>query len=460
MKKKNFSGIYPELVEGIHNAKLTMKNLVKISSFKIVVIAFFCLCNLIFRYHCFAQNNNVGIGTITPAPSAMLDIDASPANNKGVLVPRMTSIQRIAIISPANGLLVFDADAGCFYYWNAITVSWKSLCDNGTAGVTGLTGITGSTGGTGISGSTGAIGTTGLTGTTGIMGTIGATGSIGTTGATGVDLGTHWSITGNAGTVAGANFIGTSDNVDVVVKTNAQEQMRVRSSGNVGIGTAAPDNSAKIDISSSSQGFAMPLMTTVQRLTISAPIAGLQVFDTDLKGFYFYDGSFWNCVTTPAGTVDYFANASAPIGYLECNGQAVSRSQYPELFTAIGILYGPGNGTTTFNVPELRGEFIRGIDNTRGVDPGRIVGSPQTGSLVGADIDGQSTENLGSVVTVNPAAGFNLVGLDNIFNPLDYPNTGFANGNLTQSIVTPVSRPDVFGVSRPRNIAMLPCIKY
>lgn len=120
-----------------------------------------------------AQNNNVGIGTLTPVPSALLDIDASPANNKGVLVPRMTANQRLAILSPANSLLVFDTDSACFFYWNAINASWKSLC----------------TGATGAIGITGAIGTTGSIGVTGAIGVTGITGSVGQTGATGPSAG-------------------------------------------------------------------------------------------------------------------------------------------------------------------------------------------------------------------------------------------------------------------------------
>lgn len=228
---------------------------------------------------CAAQNNNVGIGTLTPAASALLDIDGSFGNNKGVLVPRMTALQRLAIPSPANSLLVFDTDSACFFYWNSVSTNWKSLCNAGTTGSTGATGLIGATGNNGISGTTGSNGNTGATGTLGIMGatgTTGATGAVGTTGitgttgsigttgiagttgevgstgatgimgttgdigATGADLGTHWTITGNAGTTPAINFIGTTDPVDWVVKTNNTEKVRVLSNGNVGIGTISP----------------------------------------------------------------------------------------------------------------------------------------------------------------------------------------------------------------------------
>ena len=62
----------------------------------------------------------------------------------------------------------------------------------------------------------------------------------------------------------------------------------------------------------------------------------------------------------PPGMVMHFAGADAPSGWLVCDGREISRSTYAELFSAIGTLYGAGNTTTTFNLPDLRDEFIRG----------------------------------------------------------------------------------------------------
>lgn len=93
------------------------------------------------------------------------------------------------------------------------------------------------------------------------------------------------------------------------------------------------------------------------------------------------------------GTVLPFAGSVAPSGWLLCNGQAISRTTHKPLFDVIGTIYGAGNGSTTFNVPDLRGEFIRGLDNGRGIDSGRILGSDQeaTGvhNRVGAATDGK-----------------------------------------------------------------------
>jgi len=65
-------------------------------------------------------------------------------------------------------------------------------------------------------------------------------------------------------------------------------------------------------------------------------------------------------LNVPVGTIIDFAGASTPEGYLECDGRAVGRSAYAALFAAIGTLWGAGNGSTTFNVPDLRGRCAIG----------------------------------------------------------------------------------------------------
>lgn len=77
------------------------------------------------------------------------------------------------------------------------------------------------------------------------------------------------------------------------------------------------------------------------------------------------------------GLVFPFAGSAVPAGMLLCGGQAVSRATYAALFAVIGTTYGSGDGSTTFNVPDLRGEFVRGLDAGRGVDAGRLLGSAQ-----------------------------------------------------------------------------------
>lgn len=80
---------------------------------------------------------------------------------------------------------------------------------------------------------------------------------------------------------------------------------------------------------------------------------------------------------TPSGAIVAFGGATPPAGWLECAGQAVSRATYAALFAAIGGTWGAGDGSTTFNLPDLRGEFLRGWDHGRGVDPARALGTTQ-----------------------------------------------------------------------------------
>lgn len=77
----------------------------------------------------------------------------------------------------------------------------------------------------------------------------------------------------------------------------------------------------------------------------------------------------------------WFAN-SPPTGFLECNGSSLLRASYPALFSAIGTAYGSADGTH-FTIPDLRGQFLRGWDNGRGVDSGRAWASLQLDAMQG-----------------------------------------------------------------------------
>jgi microcystin-dependent protein len=66
---------------------------------------------------------------------------------------------------------------------------------------------------------------------------------------------------------------------------------------------------------------------------------------------------------TPAGSLMAYAASTAPTGWLLCDGSAVSRTTYATLFAAISTTWGTGDGSTTFNVPDLRGQFLRGFDS-------------------------------------------------------------------------------------------------
>jgi phage-related tail fiber protein len=139
--------------------------------------------------------------------------------------------------------------------------------------------------------------------------------------------------------------------------------------------------------------------------------------------------------TTIPGEVKWFAMITAPSGFLKANGAAISRFTYSALFTAIGTTFGIGDGSTTFNVPDLRGEFLRGWDDSRGVDTSRTFGSAQ------AD-DFKAHTHLGRVMTTTGGSGGQSV-------------PDFGQGFNSNLVATTGGTE-----TRPRNIALLACIAF
>lgn len=150
-------------------------------------------------------------------------------------------------------------------------------------------------------------------------------------------------------------------------------------SAQVGIGTTNPDNSSVLDITSTDKGILIPRMTAMERLSIATPIAdGLMVYQIDdITGFYYYDSTItsWDRVlkqtrdAIPTGAIFTFPMTTTPTGYLVCDGSAVSRTTYADLFAILGTTYGAGDGSTTFNLPDYRGQFLRGLDSGSNNDP-------------------------------------------------------------------------------------------
>lgn len=143
------------------------------------------------------------------------------------------------------------------------------------------------------------------------------------------------------------------------------------------------------------------------------------------------------------GDILFHAKNAAPPGFLKCNGGAISRTTYADLFAEIGTTFGAGDGSTTFNLPELRGEFPRFWDDARGIDASRVFGSAQ-GDLV------------------KTHAHPSLAALYNQFNTV----TGFASGT-NATVFQGTGNPAVTGdnysggaENRPRNVALLGIIKY
>lgn len=162
-------------------------------------------------------------------------------------------------------------------------------------------------------------------------------------------------------------------------------------------------------------------------------------------------------LATPTGAVEAYAGATAPAGWLLCNGQAVSRTTYAALFALVGTTYGAGNGSTTFNVPDLRGEFIRGVDGGRNVDPSRTLGSWQKGSMVPLDSSGINQSYIMQANSANITSPGD-VALSRSRLGLDYDGTTYPNTYITWLNSTNDQLPETGGFysaqSRPRNVAL------
>lgn len=130
-----------------------------------------------------------------------------------------------------------------------------------------------------------------------------------------------------------------------------------------------------------------------------------------------------------------FYRGTAPPGWLKENGAAVSRTVYADLFAVIGVGFGAGDGSTTFNLPDHRAEFPRGLDDGRGVNPGRTVGSTE----------GQSIQSHTHAIQ-NKATSFSF--------------SAAVGGNAPGQSTTGTTEAAGGAETRPRNIAKLYCIKY
>lgn len=127
---------------------------------------------------------------------------------------------------------------------------------------------------------------------------------------------------------------------------------------------------------------------------------------------------------SPPGLLGMFFQNSPPAGWLKANGAAVSRTTYSRLFARIGTLYGAGDGSTTFNLPEMRAMFARAWDDARGVDPGRGIGSYQP--------QGNMAHNHGGATGLNGA--HTPSGTANVAGSHFHTGTALAAGSHTNTV--------------------------
>jgi microcystin-dependent protein len=181
----------------------------------------------------------------------------------------------------------------------------------------------------------------------------------------------------------------------------------------------------------------------------------------------------------PAGLILPFGGATPPAGWLACDGAAVSRTTYADLFATLSTNYGVGDGSTTFNLPDMRGEFIRGADNGRNVDTAGPAPGPRALGTTQAHQYGEHGHPLGTLAAglANAAHGHSVRRIEVGLAPgaTVVGSVGGAPGLLTPGSAAPENVPHGHPVTgtigssggtpnsnetRPRNVSVNFIIKY
>lgn len=150
------------------------------------------------------------------------------------------------------------------------------------------------------------------------------------------------------------------------------------------------------------------------------------------------------------GDVFYTAASIPPEGSLKADGTAISRQTYKELFDVIGVSYGEGDGEATFNLPDLRGEFIRCFDDGKGVDNDRILGSNQ----------GFCMESHNHKLPTNTGLSGSQWAIPDELWKMCIANEIPSTNPPTPALTYRGSTEGTFGnETRPRNVALLACIQ-
>lgn len=345
-----------------------------------------------------AQNKNVGIGTTNPDPSAVLDVTAT---DKGVLIPRMSAAQRMAINTPAPGLMVYDTDSFCLFYYNKFV--WTSLCDPNTA-------------------------------------------------SNGV---TKQKLNGKNDYELGSPL---NRYTDIPLAGNTLTFSTTTTGGNVGIGNAHPHASAILDLNNdNSKGFLVPKMTltnTAIAAPVTNPTVGLLVFNTNIvndvfPGFYFWDGNRWVRLLSANLPAVSTINVTAPIvnhgtvtnpilgitmgdllggtavSVTNGVGRTIGGDAKVDVVGASGsVLYGTGT-SSAFSVPGNAGDLLQsnGSNPPSWINPASLI---TTSDLTGS-----------SVITVNNGTN-KVIGLGGASLDVQGPAGTVLYGNGTSSSFTSV----------------------
>jgi len=205
---------------------------------------------------------------------------------------------------------------------------------------------------------------------------------------------------------------------------------------------------------------------TARDAAVTSPTEGMVVYLTSTNFLQIHDGTSWNDVidsggspaggVMPIGTLLPYAGTTSPDTniYLLCDGQAVSRTTYADLFTVVSTSFGVGDGSTTFNVPDLRGRIPMGLDNLGGTPANRVTdaNADSLGGAVGSEDHTLTEAELPShdhsmsshTHSVNPpstSVSFGQTIKQNVFTYQNSPTaTGygiFAGTNLTATVNIP-----------------------
>jgi microcystin-dependent protein len=159
----------------------------------------------------------------------------------------------------------------------------------------------------------------------------------------------------------------------------------------------------------------------------------------------------------PAGAVMAFAGENPPPGWLLCDGSAVSRITYPDLYAAIGNSHGSGDGATTFNVPDYRGRFLRGVDGTAGRDPDDASRTAMSaGGNTGDDVGSVQGDQLASHSHTAYARWAGVQTGTAVWTNSFWTGTGFSNNDPNVFQILPTGGSE----TRPKNAYVNWIIKY
>lgn len=155
------------------------------------------------------------------------------------------------------------------------------------------------------------------------------------------------------------------------------------------------------------------------------------------------------------GNIVYRASTNIPGNMLICNGAAISRTTYATLFKDIGTTFGEGDGSTTFNIPDLRGVVIRGLDQGRGLDPDRKLGSYQEDAQQNITGEIGQFNNLAAYLGT-PEGAFSI----HNFGPQIGIKTTSATDNWITIDFDASKQVRTADEVRMKNVALIPCIYF